>query len=145
MAQSKSAANKAKVQSAAPAAAPVIVTNTPEPNTGDFEHASRRVNSDVSYRDIQRKKLAQVYKKQELCTVMIAPMYQPYFGKRMHVSCNGISIAVPCNGRPYEIPKTFARVVQHRLRAINDQQSKQKRFSNTDNNVEHSPGELTLH
>lgn len=134
------------IQSAAPAAAEtVVVSNTPEPSVGDFERASHRVNSDVTYKDIQRKKLAQVYKKQEKCTVMIAPMYQPYFGKRMHVSCNGISISVPCNGRPYEIPKTFARIVQHRLRAINDQQSKQKRFSNIDYNFEHSPGELTLH
>ena len=57
---------------------------------------------------------------------------------------NGISVAVPCNGKPYDIPETFAAEVFRRLRAINEQQQRQKRYSDVSSNVENAPGELAL-
>lgn len=117
----------------------------PSTSTGDLESATHRANSDVTVRDIRRKQLGRSYADEPKHTIMIAPMYEAYFGKNMHVSINGISISVPCDGRPYAIPETFAAEVQSRLRAINDLQAKQKRFSDVGRNYESSPGELALH
>lgn len=122
-----------------------VVSDGAAPTTTDFESATHRVNSDVTLRDIKRKSLAREYNSEKKVTVMIAPMYEAYFGKRMHVSINGISISVPCDGRPYMIPDSFAALVQSRLRAVNEQQAKQKRFSDIGRNNETSPGELALY
>lgn len=111
----------------------------------DFENASHKANSDVTVRDRRRKLLGRVYENEPKKSVMIAPMYSAHFGKNMHVSLNGISIAVPCDGKPYSIPESFAAVVQERLRAVNDQQAKQKRFANIAANHERAPGELALY
>lgn len=121
------------------------VSTAPVPTTGDFEKATHRVNSDVTVRDIRRKSLGAQYAAEKKFTVMIAPMYEAYFGKRMHVSINGISVSVPCDGRPYMVPESFAALVQSRLRAVNEQQAKQKRFSDIGRNNETSPGELALY
>lgn len=124
---------------------PVVVSDTPAPTTGDFERATHRVNSDITKKDIKRRRLADEYANETRVTVMIAPMYAAYFGRHMHVSLNGISIAVPCNGRPYMIPESYAAEVQARLRRVNDQQAKQKAFADVGNNRESSPGELPLY
>lgn len=110
-----------------------------------FETATHRVNSDVTARDIKRKGLVRVYNAEKKVAVMVAPMYEAHFGKVMHVSINGISISVPCDGKPYTIPESFAAEVQSRLRAINEQQAKQKRFSDVGRNNESTPGELALY
>ena len=109
-----------------------------------FEESIYAVNTDITRRDFARKRLASVYQSEPKRVVMIAPTYEAYFGARMHVSINGISISVPCDGRPYEIPDSFAAMVQFRLRGVNDQLTKQKRFSSVSTNSETSPGELPL-
>ena len=109
-----------------------------------FETASRKQNHSLLKKDQARKALVNVYKVEPKISVMVAPMYADYFGKVMHVMINGISIAVPCNGKPYDIPETFAAEVFRRLRAINEQQQRQKRYSDVASNVESSPGELAL-
>ena len=95
-------------------------------------------------RDMRRKGLARVYEAEPKETVIIAPMYAPYFGKCMHVSINGISTSVPCDGRPRQLPYTFACEVQSRLAAVNRQQARQKYLSDVGRNVERSPGDLPL-
>ena len=109
-----------------------------------FETASRKQNHSLLEKDHARKALVNVYKAEPKISVMVAPMYADYFGKVMHVMINGISIAVPCNGKPYDIPETFAAEVFRRLRAINEQQQRQKRYSDVSSNVENAPGELAL-
>ena len=109
-----------------------------------FETASRKQNHSLLKKDQARKALVNVYKTEPKISVMVAPMYADYFGKVMHVMINGISIAVPCNGKPYDIPETFAAEVFRRLRAINEQQQRQKRYSDVASNVESAPGELAL-
>lgn len=109
-----------------------------------FETASRKQNHSLLKKDQARKALVNVYKVEPKISVMVAPMYADYFGKVMHVMINGISIAVPCNGKPYDIPETFAAEVFRRLRAINEQQQRQKRYSDVASNVESAPGELAL-
>lgn len=110
----------------------------------DFNVHARRSNQTLLQKDHARKALAEVYRREPKKSVMVAPMYAPYFGKVMHVSINGCSIAVPCDGRPYDIPKTFAGEVFRRINAINDQQSKAKRYSDVNSNIEGAPGELAL-
>lgn len=117
------------------------VSNTPR----TFEQATRRNNNIVYTKEDARKKLGRVYAGENKVDVIIAPMYRSYFGRNMHVSVNGISIAVPCDGRPYKIPKTFAAVVQSRLQAINRMDAKKERFAAVANNVENTPGELPLY
>lgn len=114
-------------------------------STSDFQRATHRVNSDVAVRDARRKALGRTYAAEEKVSVMIAPMYAAHFGRIMHVSINGVSISVPCDGKPYNVPKTFAAEVQGRLRAINEQQAKAKRFSDISRNYERAPGELALY
>ena len=110
----------------------------------DFNVVAKQKNNSLLEKDHARKALAEVYKKEPRKSVMVAPMYAAYFGKVMHVMINGCSIAVPCDGRPYDIPETFAGEVFRRINAINDQQSKAKRYSDVSTNIEGAPGELAL-
>ena len=110
----------------------------------DFSVHARRSNQTLLQKDHARKALAEEYRREPKMSVMVAPMYAAYFGKVMHVMINGCSVAVPCDGRPYDIPKTFAGEVFRRINAINDQQSKAKRYSDVNSNIEGAPGELAL-
>ena len=127
-----------------------VAETTAAPATADarnasFEVIATRQNRSLLQKDTARKKLAHVYNKQKKVSVMVAPMYAAYFGKVMHVMINGISIAVPCDGSPYNIPETFAEEVHRRLRAVNDAELKSKRFADIASNVEKAPGELALY
>lgn len=120
------------------------VAATVDNDSLDFDVHARRSNQTLLQKDHARKALAEVYRREPKKSVMVAPMYAPYFGKVMHIMINGISIAVPCDGRPYDIPQTFAGEVFRRINAINDQQSKAKRYSDVNSNIEGAPGELAL-
>lgn len=124
--------------------APAQTANTVNEENLDLDVLARKTNQTLLQKDHARKKLAEVYKREPKVSVMVAPMYAPYFGKVMHVMINGISIAVPCDGRPYDIPQSFAGEVFRRINAINDQQSKAKRYSDVNANIEGAPGELAL-
>lgn len=123
-----------------------IESNPTESNANDLDLnvIARQKNHTLLQKDHARKALAERYKREPKRSVMVAPMYAPYFGKVMHIMINGISIAVPCDGRPYDIPETFAGEVFRRINAINDQQSKAKRYSDVSTNIEGAPGELAL-
>ena len=126
------------VEQTVPAPAPI------DNDSLDFEVHARRSNQTLLQKDHARKALAEEYRREPKKSVMVAPMYAAYFGKVMHVMINGCSVAVPCDGRPYDIPKTFAGEVFRRINAINDQQSKAKRYSDVNSNIEGAPGELAL-
>ncbi len=123
-----------------------VIPNIAPANEVDIAISKQQHNmqTEVALKDKQRKSLAQQYAQEEKVSVMIAPMYAAYFGKVMKVELNGIPVAVPCDGRPYTIPKSYAAEVQSRLRMENDKQAKQKRFSECASNVESSPGALKL-
>ena len=127
---------------AAPAATPSEPTDL---RKASFEVVAHQANRSLLVKDMARKKLAHVYSKEPKVSVMVAPMYAAHFGRVMHVSINGISVAVPCNGMPYSIPKTFAEEVHRRLRAVNEAELKSKRFADVASNVERAPGELALY
>lgn len=112
---------------------------------GGIEHAAKNINSDVSTKDARRKSLVADYNNEPKRLVVIAPAYRPEFGNNMHVSLNGISMAIPCNGRPYSVAESFAAVVQERLRACNDQMNRKKQLSDIPGNRESTPGELRFY
>jgi hypothetical protein len=129
-------------EAVAPATAPAETTDL---RKASFEVVAHQANRSLLVKDMARKKLAHVYSKEPKVSVMVAPMYAAHFGRVMHVSINGISVAVPCNGMPYSIPKTFAEEVHRRLRAVNEAELKSKRFADVASNVERAPGELALY
>ena len=69
-----------------------------EPNDlrkSSFEVVAHQANRSLLVKDMARKKLAHVYSKEPKVSVMVAPMYAAHFGRVMHVSINGISVAIP--------------------------------------------------
>ena len=81
---------------------------------------------------------------QEKIEVTIPPMYRPHFGMVMDVGLNGLTIHVPCDGKPYKVPADYAGIIKGRMRAVNDMLGKQSRLANIQGNKESYAGELTL-
>lgn len=123
-----------------PQYSPSVQALTEQVTPDEFEAATRRVNSDVATRDRARRKLAVVYKAEPKVALMVAPFYAAYFGKVMTVSLNGIPVYIPCDGRPHDVPMSYAMTVQQRLNKINEQLARQTRFGDISRNLESSPG-----
>ena len=102
--------------------------------------------SDLAVKDAEkeRKALARQFKKQKTKAVQISPLYQPYFGKVMTVTINGASIAIPCDGKTYQVPATFAEEIKIRIYNQDQLLMKKRRMSRVTDNFEASPGELQL-
>ena len=92
----------------------------------------------------ERKALAKAFKAQKKEAVQISPLYRPYFGRVMTVTLNGISVAVPCDGKSYEIPASFAEEVRVRIYKQDRLIQKKNRLGDVQRNFESSPGELNL-
>lgn len=92
----------------------------------------------------ERKALARYFKGQDTVPVQVSPLYQPYFGKVMTVTINGTSIAIPCDGKTYQVPATFAEEVKVRIYKQDQLLMKKRRMSRVTDNFEASPGELQL-
>lgn len=92
----------------------------------------------------ERKALARQFKEQELESVQISPLYRPYFGNVMTVTVNGTSVAVPCDGKTYKVPATFAEEIACRIYKQDELLQKKRRMSRVADNFESSPGELQL-
>lgn len=99
---------------------------------------------DVSRPDVRKKEMVEEFKKEEKVSVYLAPLYRPYFGNVMTISINGVSIYLPVDGKTYEIPKTYASVVEERRQAIDRLLMKQGIMASVQDNVESTPGELEL-
>jgi len=100
----------------------------------------------LEVRALQQKQqeIAKVYKAQEKVEVIISPMYQAHFGKNMPVVINGIPVWVPCDGRGYKIPKSYAAIVKSRIRKVDDQIQRSKTLSNVSGNFEQYAGQRDL-
>lgn len=128
---------------ARPKAAPKAATTKAKPATTTAE-LTRANNAEVAVKERTRMGLAARYRDQEKVKVVGSPMYRPYFGNTMPISQNGIYISVPLDGRAYEIPKSFARVFNTRIRSVDDDLNLQKQLSNVQSNRESYAGELDL-
>ncbi len=105
---------------------------------------TKESNKNVAEAEAERRKLSEFFKKQEKVPVSISPLYKPYFGKVMTVTINGISCAVPVDGKTYKIPESFAEEVEIRKFRQDKLFEKKKHMSDIQNNFESSPGELEL-
>jgi hypothetical protein len=82
---------------------------------------------------------------EEKVRVTISPFYRPNFGNVMPVGINGICVYVPCDGKTYLIPKTFADLVTERIMRVDDFITKQSRMADVRSNFDGmTPGELKL-
>ena len=92
----------------------------------------------------EQENLAIRYRNEDKVTVAVSPLYRPYFGNVMKVSINGISIYMPIDNTPHQIPKSFADEIYGRINAVDAIMKKQDRMANISANIESTPGELTL-
>ena len=97
---------------------------------------------EVQNAELRRRSLIKTYKDEKLIPVSVPPLYKPYFGESMVVTINGITIAIPCNGRTYNIAESFACEVLTRINKTNEIIEKGKSMANVIGNFEKSPGEL---
>ena len=103
-------------------------------------------NNNKSVDALERKRLSLVekYKAEKKYKVKGAPAYQAHFGSVMSIIINGVLIAVPLDGRSYEIPESFAQVFNTRIRQIDNMSLQQSVLSDVASNVENMPGEKDL-
>ena len=86
--------------------------------------------------------LARQYAQEPKKPVSLSPQYKPFFGKVARISLNGISIFIPCNGRTYDIPESFA--AELRGRVYRTDQSLQRQNKAAEIKFERYAGELKL-
>lgn len=79
---------------------------------------TNQLSQQVSSAQTAKARMAIMYKEEEKVKVQISPFYRPYFGNNMPIILNGIAVYVPCDGRMYEIPKSFADIVGERIGRI---------------------------
>ena len=108
-----------------------------------LEAANIELNAEVKKKEIYRKTtLKQKYLAEEKVPVTISPMYAPYFGEIMEVSINGIYLSIPCDGKSYNIPETFASEVNARIMAVDESQRRADRMADVAKNHEDSQGDI---
>lgn len=98
----------------------------------------------VAARKGEAAQMAEIYVAEPKVRVAISAMFRPYFGNVMPVVLNGVPIYVPCDGKAYEIPESFAQEVFARLARVEAQIQRQEGLANSVNNIESYPGERDL-
>lgn len=118
------------------------VVSEPEATKGKTEPAKVE---NVQTVELKRRALLQHYKNEDTISVNISPMYAKYFGKVMTVSIQGITVAIPCDGKTRKYNKTHAIEALSRLRKIDASITRKERMKDIVNNVETSPGEIKFY
>lgn len=92
--------------------------------------------ADVELREAEQKTLASLKKvrDQEKIKLSLAPQYRAYFGDVMTVGISGLNIYFPVDGRAYEVPKDFAKLIQERRRKVDDFLMRTNRLANVQAN-----------
>lgn len=101
-------------------------------------------NKSVNALEKRRLGLVEEFKHEKKYKVKGAPAYQAYFGNVMSIVVNGVLIAVPLDGRSYEIPESFAQVFNTRIRQVDNMELQQAALADVTSNVEDTPGEKEL-
>lgn len=94
--------------------------------------------------EMRRRELAQIYKNQRKIPVNISPLYKPHFGDTLTITINGITTVIPCDGKTYHLPQTFATEALARVAKTNEIMERSNKMSDITSNFEQAPGELTL-
>lgn len=94
--------------------------------------------------DRRQKSLIEIYRKEPKVTVRISPTYAKYFGKVMHVSINGISVGIRCDGKNVDLPESFATEVLRRVAEMDKYELRLNKMSDVSNNFEKTPGQINF-
>ena len=119
-------------------------TSTKEKQSGSVAAMTADNNQNVNALEKKRLSLVEKYKAEKKYKVKGAPAYQAHFGSVMSIVINGVLIAVPLDGRSYEIPESFAQVFNSRIRQIDNMALQQSALADVANNIESMPGEKDL-
>ena len=119
-------------------------TSTKEKQSGSVAAMTADNNQSVNALEKKRLSLVEKYKAEKKYKVKGAPAYQAHFGSVMSIIINGVLIAVPLDGRSYEIPESFAQVFNSRIRQIDNMALQQSALADVANNIESMPGEKDL-
>lgn len=119
-------------------------TSTKVKQSGSVAAMTADNNQNVNALEKKRLSLVEKYKAEKKYKVKGAPAYQAHFGSVMSIIINGVLIAVPLDGRSYEIPESFAQVFNSRIRQIDNMALQQSALADVTNNVESMPGEKDL-
>lgn len=119
-------------------------TSTKEKQSGSVAAMTADNNQNVNALEKKRLSLVEKYKAEKKYKVKGAPAYQAHFGSVMSIIINGVLIAVPLDGRSYEIPESFAQVFNSRIRQIDNMALQQSALADVANNIESMPGEKDL-
>ena len=119
-------------------------TSTKEKQSGSVAAMTADNNQNVNGLEKKRLSLVEKYKAEKKYKVKGAPAYQAHFGSVMSIIINGVLIAVPLDGRSYEIPESFAQVFNSRIRQIDNMALQQSALADVANNIESMPGEKDL-
>lgn len=102
------------------------------------------VTNNLKSADNVRKQLLSHYKSEPLVARSVSPLYEPYLGKVLQLSINGITITMPINGTVHKVPQSFADEIDSRVMAVDATINKAKKMSSVAENVESYPGELQM-
>lgn len=94
--------------------------------------------------DTARRQLLAQYKAEEKVERSLSPLYEPYLGKVIQISINGITIAFPVNGTTHKVPQSFADEIDSRRMAVDATLLKAKKMAAVADNHESYPGELQM-
>ena len=119
-------------------------TSTKVKQSGSVAAMTADNNQSVNALEKKRFSLVEKYKAEKKYKVKGAPAYQAHFGSVMSIVINGVLIAVPLDGRSYEIPESFAQVFNSRIRQIDNMALQQSALADVTNNIESMPGEKDL-
>ena len=119
-------------------------TSTKEKQSGSVAAMTADNNQSVNALEKKRFSLVEKYKAEKKYKVKGAPAYQAHFGSVMSIIINGVLVAVPLDGRSYEIPESFAQVFNSRIRQIDNMALQQSALADVANNIESMPGEKDL-
>lgn len=92
----------------------------------------------------RKKELLHTYKDEAKVSIHLSPMYRPYMGNVLTMTINGITVAVPVDGKTYTVPKTFAEHIEARRIKIDNILKKTDNMANISGNFETNPGDLEL-
>jgi len=114
------------------------------PAKGESQRIPTVPDINQSEKPVRKMTMQEYYRTEEKVSVMLSPMYQNHFGKVMPIMINGITIAVPVDGKTYAIPATFAAEVHRRRMAVDAEVERAERLADIQNNGEQYPGALKL-
>lgn len=110
----------------------------------DTAKAVKQASDDYQVAVERKKVLLAHYRKEPMVPMYLSPMYQPFVGRVMNVSLNGISIFFAVDGRVQMVPQSFAEIIGERRIAIDNMIAKTSQMADIRSNFENAPGELKL-